>query len=73
MIMEAFFRKHIEGFLVGFALVMVAAIVVCFIWGMVYISENLDNVFGSKAVVAPAVSFDLPGARSLNLRGFIQQ
>ena len=46
--MEATFRKHIEGFLVGFAVILIAAMIGYFMWGMVYISQNLDSVFESK-------------------------
>ena len=71
--MENFFRKHIEGFLTVLALVMVGAMVACFVWGIVFVSEDLDSVFGSKPAATQTVNFNLSGAGNLNLRGLVQQ
>ena len=67
--MEIFFRKHVEEFLIGFAIALIGVMLACFMWGMVYISESLDSVFESKPTTAQTVNFNLTGAQSLNLRG----
>lgn len=69
--MEIFFRKHIEEFLIGFTIVLLSAMVVSFFWGMVYLSESLDNVFEAAPVATKVASFNLPGAQALNLRGLV--
>jgi hypothetical protein len=69
--MENFFRKHIEGFLTGFAVVLLGVVVFCFVWGMVYLSRSLDSVFDVNASVASTTSFNLSGAKALNLRGLV--
>jgi hypothetical protein len=71
--MEIFFRKHIEGFLVAFAIVLIAAMVGCFAWSMTYISESLDAVFEPRPNATQMIGFDLSGAQSLNLRGLVSQ
>ena len=58
--------------MIGFAIALIAIIVSCFAWGMIYISENLDSVFESKPTVAQTVNFNISGAQNLNLRGLVQ-
>jgi membrane-bound acyltransferase YfiQ involved in biofilm formation len=69
--MEIFFRKYVEEFLIGFAIVLIGVILTCFVWGMIYISESLNSVFESKPTVAQTVNFNLSGAQNLNLRGLV--
>jgi hypothetical protein len=47
--------------------------VACFVWGIVFVSEDLDSVFGSKPAATQTVNFNLSGAGNLNLRGLVQQ
>ena len=68
--MEAFFRKHVEKFLMGLAVILVGIMLWCFVWSMIYISQSLDSVFESGSTGVQTVSFNLSGAKSLNLRGF---
>jgi hypothetical protein len=69
--MKIFFRKHVEGFLIGIALILVGVMLWCFAWGMIYVSQNLDSVFEPKSAGIQTVSFNLSGAQNLNLRGFV--
>lgn len=71
--MEIFFRKHTEEFLMAFAVVLIGFTIGCFVWGMIYASENLDNVFTSKPVVGQTIGFNLSGAQKLDLRGLAPQ
>ena len=48
--MEIFFRKHIEEFLMGFAVILLGVMIFSFVWGMIYLSENLDSVFEPSSV-----------------------
>jgi len=57
----------------AFAVILVGIMVYCFVWGMIYISQNLDAVFESKPIGVATVSFNLSGAASLNLRGLAPQ
>ena len=66
--MIAFLRKHTEGFLVASAIVLVGVMAGCFIWGMVYLSQNLDRAFDSHAAEAQTVNFNIAGAQKLNLK-----
>jgi CHASE3 domain sensor protein len=68
-----FFRKHLEQFLVGLAVLLIGIMASCFVWGVIYLSQNLDSVFTSKSAEVKTVSFDLSGARNLNLRGLLPQ
>ena len=54
------------------ALALIGGMLWCFIWGIIYVSQNLDDVFASRSGVIQTVSFNLSGARSLNLKGLIQ-
>ena len=70
--MKIFFRKHIEGFLIGTAVILIGIIVSFFIWGIAYVSQNLNDVFASKSAGTQMVKFNLPAARNLNLKGLVQ-
>ncbi len=66
---ESFFRKHTEEFLIGFAVVLALVMIGWFIWGMIFISENLDSVFMAKTPPVKTTSFNLQGAQNLDLKG----
>jgi|GEM_PF-1156694 predicted thioredoxin/glutaredoxin len=68
-----FFRKHMEQFLVGLAVLLIGIMASCFVWGVIYLSQNLDSVFSSKSAEIKIVSFDLSDAKNLNLRGLLPQ
>ena len=70
--MKFFFRKHLEGFLVGFTIVLVGIMAFCFVWGITYVSQNLDSVFEARSAETQTISFNLSGAKSLDLRGLVQ-
>ena len=70
-IMGIFFRKHIEEFLLGIALILIGVMLWCFIWGIIYVSQNLSSVFKSGPAEGQTTSFNLPGAENLNLRGSV--
>lgn len=71
--MEIFFRKHIEECLAACAVILIGVIIGCFVWGMTYISQNLDAVFEPRPVAVQIISFNLSGAQSLNLKGLVSQ
>jgi hypothetical protein len=71
--MQIFVRKHIEGFLIGSAVLLVGVLLWCFFWSMSYVSQSLDSVFETKSAGTQTVSFDLSGAQKLNLRGMAPQ
>jgi hypothetical protein len=69
--MEIFFKQHTEEFLLASAMVLVGVMAWCFIWGMIFLSENLNDIFALPGAGAPVASFNLSGAQSLNLKGLL--
>lgn len=70
--MKTFLRKHIEGNLVALTIVLVGLMVGCLVWGITYLSMNLNDVFNFKPTPAAAVQFNIDGASKLNLKGLVQ-
>ncbi len=69
--MEIFLRKHTEGFLTGVAVALTIITFWGFIWGIIYVSQNLDSVFTSKPAGMQTISFNLSEAQNLNLKGLV--
>jgi hypothetical protein len=67
--MKLFFKRHTEGFLTTFAILLVGITAWCFIWGMAFLVQNLNDIFAAPAIGAQTVSFNLSGAQSLSLKG----
>lgn len=69
--MQAFIRKHIEGFLILAAVVLIGVMAFSFIWGLTFASESVNSVFQPPSAAPPAAGFNISGAQHLNLHGLV--
>ena len=69
--MKLFLKRHTEGFLTASAIFLVGVTAWCFIWGMTFLLQNLDDIFEAPTVGAQTVNFNLSGAQNLNLKGLL--
>ena len=65
--LKIFFRAHTEGFLIAIAIVLIGIIASCFVWGVVFVATNLDQVSEFKSGPAQNIEFNLSGAAALDL------
>ena len=70
--MRSFLGKHLELVLIVSTVVLVGVMAFCFVWSIVFASQNLNAVFQFKATVPQTAGFNLTGAQQLNLRGLVQ-
>ena len=70
--MRELFRKHIDGFLIAFAVVLAGAMVTSFVWGITYISVNMNRALNFKPTPSQNTNFDIPNAAKLDLKGLVQ-
>lgn len=70
--MITFIRKNLEGFLIAATIILVGVMASCFVWGIVYVSQNLNAALQFKPAVPQATNFNITGAQKLNLHGLVQ-
>lgn len=67
---KSFFEKHPEVVLTGLAIIFFVAVVGSFVWGITKLVTDLNNALGvGNGSAATATTFDLRGAKELNLKG----
>jgi hypothetical protein len=70
--MKDLFRKHIDEFLIAFAIVLAVGMVASFVWGVTYISMSINSALNFKPAPQQNTNFDIPDAAKLDLKGLVQ-
>ncbi len=71
--MKQFFKKYLEQSLAAIALLFLVIIAVYYIWGITTISLEVSRATDFESKNATTTVFNLGAAKSLNLKGLIQQ
>lgn len=71
--MEAYLKKHTEEVLVAVAIILLAVLLSAFIWGIVFISSNINRVVIFDLNTTAPIGFDFKGAVMLDLKGLLKQ
>jgi CHASE3 domain sensor protein len=69
---QSFIKKYIEEFLIGLAIVLLLILVSYFIWGIMDVSQQINQAIGSGATAGVPMEFNLKSATDLNLKGLLQ-
>lgn len=70
--MNKFIKYQYELILGTVAIVLLAALVWIFIWGIGFLAEDIGRAITSGNDQKAGINFDLQGAKQLNLKGLAQ-
>jgi hypothetical protein len=70
--MKKILRKYPETILIALAIIFLGIVFSSFSWGIGNVVEQVNRGVNAKAGDAGSVTFDLKGARALDLRGLVK-
>jgi hypothetical protein len=70
--MKKFFKNHPEFILAAVAIALSAILLVYFFWGISVLIADLNKSIGVANLNQKVTTFDLEGAKALNLKGLVK-
>lgn len=71
--MPKLFKKNLEILLIALAAIFSVVMLGCFIFGIMGIINGVENAFGIEKNGAESISFNIPDAAMLDLRGILKK